>query len=206
MTARCSGQFRSRRLRVHDFGPALGVVIALVAVLPSQAMGAGATSAKVPSICVTPASAPIQRQAHQQPTLPPKDFCDSFIFLLAKANTRYARHYSSAKQRRIRRVIASVTPRTTPISTPSRAPAIRPVLLEFDLDDIKDVAKKSLKKVRSVVGGASKLIPQTRLLRCGLFAGLATAQNLIKQAQLRDVLIDAVFACIGASLPEARKK
>jgi len=67
--------------------------------------------------------------------------------------------------------------------------------------NITKFAAKALAAVKTFVGGVSKVIPQAKFLRCGIFAGLVAIQDQLKRESYTDILVDATFACLAAFIP-----
>jgi hypothetical protein len=200
----------SRRRRI-----ALGCV-AMFAVIPAtQATASSSPLVTTPSVCSNPAALSAQAQARDAPRLAQTDewynFCEQLAYHGRRANAFAAKVFTAAERRRIRRVLDGVARRYVPASEPARAStsAITLVALArfgpFDLGVIKDFAKKSLKTLKRVggfVGRVVKVLPQARLLKCGVFAALGGAVAYAARETVRTVLVAAAGACIGSLLED----
>jgi hypothetical protein len=193
----------------------LGVGLACAAmfcVIPaSQAMAASSQVVTIPPECQVLASsgrAPVARPARAQTPIAANftEFCAQLRVAAPRANAFYNKYYSASKRRRIRRAISSVARRYA-TSGPVAASVGRTTLIGLgigqgvpvglSLNDIKAFGKKALKKVKTVVGGVIKVVPQARLGKCALFAALGAAVAYGAGGDLTEVLVAAAGGCIG---------
>ena len=136
-------------------------------------------------------------------------FCRELDAKTKVSNVRLRRHYRPAQIRRIRAVFAAEAKRADVIievsGQPSGALAWGGIgyqrVLSFDLGGLKKFAGKALKVAKRVVGGALKLVPQARMINCGLLATLAGAGSAIKGDEVQDIILNSALACAGAFLP-----
>jgi hypothetical protein len=169
-------------------------------------LAAGMTGAMATPAQALPPPCPAVLKGGDGPIL---QFCRELAAKTAVANVRLRRHYRPAQIRKIRRVFTAEARRADVISEVSGRPrgalawgasGYRRIVF-FDLDGIKKYAGKALKVAKRVAGGALKLVPQARMINCGLLATLAGAGAAIKGDQVQDILIDAAIGCAGAFLP-----
>jgi hypothetical protein len=132
-------------------------------------------------------------------------FCKQLDRARKVANLRYAIDYSPAKQVLITRSITSLARRERHLITSA---SVRPqqLAIGINLSALKKFGGDALKVVQKVVGGAAKLVPQARVLNCGLFGSLAGAASFINGDTVTQVLVNTAAACIGINLPVIKKK
>jgi len=197
----------------------------LACVLPSQALAASSPVVIVPSPCggsftsAPGAGLPITARSHSAGVIHVEvvQFCSQLSETAGRANSSYNNHYTAATRRRIRRVLAEEALRIAGgqnvVARLDRYPANPHNIVNFPdlpLGKVKEFARKSLTKLKTVVGGAIKFVPHVKLLRCGVFAALAGAAAYIDGGDRQKVLLAAGGACIGSIvgdlLPSGKKK
>jgi hypothetical protein len=185
--------------RVTSLGTAL-----CACVLLALTVSGAAEAATDPCFAVSaPARATEARAAQlQNPTL--RAYCKRVERTIVKNKRKGDHYYSTSKQRLIVRVVRKVGHRegldAATVSAPGSVVSWAPV--RFGFGRIAKFAAKALSAVRVVVGGISKVLPQARLLRCGLFAGLGAVQSAVKGAGFLEIAVDAWFGCFLSILPE----
>jgi hypothetical protein len=199
----CTGVVQARSLAWLR-GVALACAAIFIGIPASQASASASPIYRTPDVCNVALAA--QASADRFAAASARslaEFCGQISVTGARANAVADKYFTAAERRRVRRVLDSVARRYVPAQQPAiRAitGAVTPVAaFAFDLGDVKDFAKKSLKKLKKVsgrLGKAFKLLPQARLLRCGVFATLGGAQSWLQGDQVRTVLLEAGGACV----------
>jgi hypothetical protein len=205
--------FRPVAVRVRPNGHGLrllGIGLTLAAmtggVMATQASAASSPVVRVPPLCTTPVVLAAQGAPGDVHHAEVDRLCEAIIQAAPRANAIADKYYSASQRRRIRRVVGSVARQYVPAEQPTTramSGTVIPVaLLGLSLDDIKDFGKKALKKVKTVVGGVIKVVPQARMAKCAIFAAVAAASGYIARQNLRTILIEAGTACFFTVLDD----
>jgi hypothetical protein len=134
-------------------------------------------------------------------------YCKLLLRTIAQNKPKVDQYYSAGKQRLILRVVRKVADREfgaiATVSAPARASRVTPIAFDFRARLAK-FASKALTVVKTVVGGIARVLPQTRLGRCALFAGLEAIHSAQTGADLHDMAINAWWGCFLSLIPPGR--
>jgi hypothetical protein len=183
----------------------LGCAAMFIGIPASQAFAASSPIYRTPAICQVRATAAVQAPADRhaaQLAQSTGEFCPQIAMVGRRANAFADEYFTAAERRRVRRIIDSVARRYVPAQPPSTsarsAMVAQAAWLNLDLDDVRDFAKKSLKKLKKAsgyVGKVFKYLPQAQLLRCGVFGAIGATTGYLQREEVRDILIEAGSAC-----------
>jgi hypothetical protein len=173
----------------------LTLAATLAVVLPSQASAASSPVITLPDPCPAEIASGSDTAVY--------GFCKQLDSARIQGNPRYEMHYKASTRRRIRRLVSNEARRYFYAGPALAAGAsTRPMLIAGDfLRVVKEFAKKSLKVLKRVVGGAIRFVPQAKLINCGLLGGFAAVAAGIDGKQIRGVATAALLGCASAFLP-----
>lgn len=188
-------------------GAGLILASALAIMLPSQASAASSPVVPFPRPCPVA----VNPSADAAPQL--RAFCQELQSLRTRANRGFEKHYKAATRRRIRRLASSEARRHFPSVQARTATSSSVVYVNgFTwvardwLATIRTYAKKSLKVLKTAVGGAVRFIPQAKVVNCAIFGAFGTVAPLLNGADLGAVAVGAFTGCVGAILYKMKEK
>jgi hypothetical protein len=185
-----------RRLPIAA-GLALASMLAVM--LPSQASAASSPVVRLANPC------PVAINPSNDAAPELRAFCQEADRIRPGANRGFEKHYKAATRRRILRLVRSEARRAFP-DTNVRSQAAESVVFVNTfyfvnasfLQRIKGFARKALPVLKKVVGGVVRLVPQARIINCGLLGVWATAAPLIAGKDLKETATTALLGCLGA--------